>query len=243
MMAKKDLVIGSEQTEDEVSDEYTEESEGETSRETATSEAAGGRLLASMVADPEIQAILAARRENREVKVVDAQATDNGEVEAEEARVSELDKELENLDEDTRQIVRVLDKHLTSRLAPVTEELGILKKIAEGYERKAVTDKITEVADKHPDFHKYRSKMAEISRAEGAGLAVEELYLLAKFRSGDVDLSPASTDSERPTPTPRRGPGAKDRSAGKLDGAGSSRKEFQITLADALDKLETRPRM
>jgi len=243
MMTKNPLVIGNGQNDEEVSDEYTEETGSASGKETKTSEGDGGRLLASMVADPEIQAILAARREGREVNVVDRVAADNGSVAEEESRVSELDKELEGLDEDTQQIVRVLDKHLTSRLAPVTEELGILRKLADNFEQKAVNDQIEELASKHPDFPKYRAKMAEISRAEGKGLGIEELLLLAKHRAGDIDLQGPSTSSERPTPLPRLGPGAKDRSAGKLDGAGSSRKQFQITLADALDKIPDRPRM
>jgi hypothetical protein len=178
-------------------------------------------------------AVLNAKNAGQQVQVVP------GDGQQESAASEEDYTELEEFGPDVKKLVGLIDKKIGARLDPVTQKVGILETLAAGLQRREVTDQIASVAKKHPDFEKYRKKMAEMSRAEGmSGLGVEELLLLAKHRAGELALSEPSTHSERPTPTPRR-PGA---GMVKDDKPKHGRKAFQVTLADALDNLDFTPR-
>lgn len=185
----------------------------------------GNRMLMSMISDPDIQAILAARRENRDVEVV---SKDSVSKTPEKDLVEEDD--LEGFDDEVKKIVKILDKKISSKIEPLVEKLSTLESLAKTFQGKDIDDQISSVKSKHPDFDKYRTEMAALARNEGAGLPVGELFLLAKHRAGDLKFVEESTHSERPTPTPRRkGVGV------KKDQPLRGRRAFQVALADALD--------
>jgi hypothetical protein len=190
----------------------------------------GGRILMDMVSDPDIQAVLLARREGRAVKITDA----NAEPEAEPSPAIPT-AELDDFDDDIKRVAELLHKQISSKLDPVIEKVSVLEGLAQGMQRQAIDGQIKAVAEKYPDFEKYRKKMGELARGDGKGLGVEELLLLAKHRAGELALTEPSTHSERPTPSPRRRPALnKD----KGDAPRRGRKGFQVTLADALENLD-----
>lgn len=195
------------------------------------------KLLMEMASDPQIAQILAARREGLEIEI---NTVDNLPPK-EKALGDQVD--LGNMDDDVRKVVEILEEKIKSSLGPLTDKIKALENIAQQYENNVVASTIKDVSKRHKDFDKYRKQMAELARNEGAGLGVEELLLLSKHRAGDLSLTDPSTESERPTPTPRRITGQEQSDSNeKSQGGPSGRRQFQVKLADALDNLDFRLR-
>lgn len=246
-MAKSTTQPDSTDTSAVVSDTQTQTKEAEVSKTEVPAETAAAaedqdlesfdqnRFLVNMVSDPEIQEILAARRDGRDVRVVSEDKKPPA-VAPEPVAEEILGEEI---DDDTKKLINLFDKKISSKLDPLIEKVGNLEHLAQGMEKKAFSDQIAQISSKHPDFNKYRKQMAKLARAEGAGLGVEELFILSKHRAGELNVTEPSTHSEKPTPTPRRrSPHNKDIEEGRPV---SRRKRFQVTLADALDNLENLP--
>ena len=219
--------------------EYTEESNTNSpdndkvkESEITAAQTEAQRMLVGIVSDPEVAQILAARREGRTVKIVDVE--DDSDKPDPVSTEIELPKEtLEDLDPNIKTVVETISKHIDNRLTPLTAQLAKLQTLADGMQAKVVEDQIGTISTKHKDFEKYRPEMARLSRSEGSGLSVEQLYTLAKLADGKLDLTEPSLHSEKPTPTPKRkGIGPVTREGQKP----SSRASWNATLADALDR-------
>lgn len=188
----------------------------------------GNQLLLGLMADKDVQTILNARREGRPTKVtVDPDETSDEDV---------VDDDLEDLDDDVKKVLSLVEKRVAASLKPLTEDVGVLKKLASNLENQGVQSQIEAIGREHKDFPKYRKEMAKISNELGGGLGIKELYLLAKSRAGDLSMSEPSTHSERPTPTPRSKLN-KDTKAQSERG----RKGFKNTLGKALAGLDLSP--
>ncbi len=229
-MADKDTSI------DEVQEvDYTEEGaeeapdNGQPQESAAQTEAQ--RLLFGIISNPEVAQILQANRDGKIAKVT---VSDTAEPESSPAALEIPEDALEDLDPGIRTVVETISKHIEAQISPLTEKVNKLQLLADGMQKTAMDTQIGKVAGKHKDFEKYRGKMADISRAEGAGLSVEQLYVLAKLQDGDLNLTEPSTHSERPTPTPQRR-AVRSKTAGPQVG----RKAWQISLGDALDRTLT----
>ena len=196
------------------------------------------QVLMELASDPQIATILAARRDGREVEVV-TKDSDISTPEADKPVSEQVD--MSEFDEDVKKVVDILDKKITSSITPLLEKITALEGIAQTYGQRELADQISSVEKKHPDLKKYRTKMATLARAEGAGLSVEELLLLVKHREGDLNLANSSTESERPTPTPRPVTGARQTQATESSNIVNPRRRFQIQLADALEKIDFQP--
>lgn len=217
--------------------EYTEEGvdapdNGQTP-DPSTADSEAQRTLLGIVSDPEIAQILAARRAGRAVKIVDVEEAPEPDPVSTGIEIPE--ETLEELDPTIKSVVGIISKHLDTRLAPfaeLTDQVQRLQGLADQMQQKALTDQISAAEGKHKDLEKHRPEMARLSRAEGAGLSVEQLYVLSKLKAGDMDFTEPSTDSERPTPTPqRRVVGPRKDNPPKI-----GRKAWNTTLADALDR-------
>lgn len=190
------------------------------------------KALVELLADPQIAEIVAARRAGRGVNIVDVESA-----EAEPEVPVVKDEDLEDLDPEIRKVVEVLTSHISARIDPLNEKISALESLASTMQETAVGKQIEAVEKQHKDFGKYRTEMAKISRNEGSGLEIEELYLLSKHRAGDLNLTDPSTDSEKPTPTPRRkGIGPRRDNNNNASQQVSSTRAFKMTLADALDR-------
>lgn len=227
-----------EETGEETSEETksTGKVKGETGAQQVLEAFGGIEFLTALVSDPDIQAILSARREGSKINVVlDGQRTggESEETAAATEETAEVDELTEELDDDTKKILKALRLDIRSQLKPLTDEVNALKSIADNYQKREVSSQIATVASKNPDFNKYRKAMADIAR-KTPGLSVEEMLILAKNRAGELNVTKESTHSERPTPTPRRRAVGHKKSGTALGG----RKAFQEVLADALGNLE-----
>lgn len=182
-------------------------------------------LLLSIMADTDMQAVLTARREGREIKVVDKEEPKP------EPKEEKIDTGDPDLDAGVTKVMEMLEK----KLAPMRDEVAGLRTLADGYERQAVDQQISAIVDKHKDFNEYRPAMAEMAK-KVQGLGIEQLYILAKLDAGKLNTVEPSTHSELPTPTPR-GAMAMDTKKDHRRG----RKGFQSILLDALEKTNFNP--
>ena len=221
---------------DEVEEvDYTEEGSTDApdngAPELSTAQVDAQRMLIGVVSDPEVAQILAARRDGRTVKIVDVDTPDP-EPEQKPTSLEIPSDTLDELDPGIKTVVESIAKHIDSRLTPLTEQVNKLQGLADLMQQRTMDTQIGEISGKHKDFEKYRTEMARLSRAEGSGLAVEQLYVLAKLKDGGLNLTEPSTHSEKPTPTPRsRGAGQK-----KVDASSHGRKAWNTLLADTLDR-------
>lgn len=195
------------------------------------------RLLMGLLSNPDIQAVLAAVRAGKSVKVTPVEDQPPA------PAVPPLDEsELEDFDDDTKKVISVIEQRIKSHLRPLEDQVSGLRNIADTYQTQEVNNQITSVSKKYQDFSKYRSAMSQLARGKGAGLSVEQLYVLAKHEAGELRLSEPSTHSERPTPTPRTGKPTAARTRpkdNKSNATSHGRKDFNSALADALDKIDT----
>ncbi len=222
---------------DEVQEvDYTEEGggdavdNGKAQAEQSVAQTEAQRMLYGIVSDPEVAQILQARREGRAIKIV-AGDDDAGDTDTASEKLVIPDETLEELDPEIKSVVETISKHIDARLTPMTAQLAKLQGLADQMQERAVEAQIGTISEKHKDFEKYRPEMARLSRSEGSGLSVEQLFALAKLADGKLNLTEPSTHSEKPTPTPRRkgvGP--------KRDGPVGGRRGWNLTLSDALDR-------
>jgi hypothetical protein len=213
------------------SDDETPETEEET-QPRRTSGFDASEFIAGMMSDPEIQAVIAARREGRDVQV-----TDRKPKEPEPPQRKKLSEEIGDDDEVDPTIKRVLDlieQRVDSTVAPLSEKLAGLEEMASGFQRQTVNQQIEKAAAKYNDFDKYRGEMAKIAR-ETPGLSMDELYLIAKSRANDLNFAQPSTETERPMAATgvRRGLPKKPKYE-------RGRKGWNDMLADSLEKLPSR---
>lgn len=159
------------------------------------------QLLTGLLADPEVQSILTARRDGTKVSVVPDVVDDDTDSTVDDTTTQEQ-KDLEELDPDIKRVLDHINKRIDQQVGPLTEELKALRSIASEYERQGIDEQIKKVSTKHKDFQKFQPQISKLVE-NVSGLDVEELYILAKHREGELNLAEESTHSERPTATPR----------------------------------------
>lgn len=184
--------------------------------------------LNGLLADPEIQAVLAARQSGKKIKIASV------EDEIEKVIPPELLDGLED-DDPTRKILEKLDGVLNQRLQDVLEPLNNrlqrAEAVAEQVRQAELTTQVNSAASKYKDLSKYHGDMVSLAK-QTPGLSVEELYLIAKNRKGKLQIAPDVTPLERPTSQP--GARRKTAEAPKII---HGRKGFDQMLSQALDKL------
>lgn len=218
------------QQDDEPEADYTEETEGLEEPTEDLGKLDKNKFLLAVASDPQMQAVVQARMDGRKIKIVD----DESEPEPEPSAAEE--SELEDVDDDLKKVIGVLDKRMSAKLEPLLEQVGGLQQLADGFQKQTVNSQIKDVSKRHKDFAKHRPAMAELAAGRGKGLSVEELYALAKLQAGELPLTEPSTHSERPTPTPRKKPESSKKAEPRR-----GRKGWNIALADALSNLDDFP--
>lgn len=222
-----------------MADNETTETETQETEETTTKETSGqkrtvdqlsaaeqNQYLVALMADERVQDIIRAEQQGKRVKVV---AVDD---EGESEETSEESLDLGDLDGEADSIVKAVSKVLDKRLGPISKDVDQLKALAQTVQQDRVVDQVKAAQAKHKDLDKYKTEMAKIVRENN--LDIESAYFLAKQRAGDLQVAEPSTESEKPTATPRRRLGAREKKGGE---GLSQRRRWQVSLADALEKL------
>ncbi len=184
------------------------------------------QALNALMADPEVQEVIKLKRAGKPVAVSEI-------VEGKDETVNEED----GLDDDdpAKEVLQRFAKIIDKKLNPISERLASIEGLADDVRRQGVDSQVKTLREKHEDFDKYRDQMMVLAK-DNTGLDVEELYMLARKRAGKLDLTNASTFSEKPTTQilPRRS----IRGVAKSPGRQRGRQGFQKILAKALDGLE-----
>ena len=182
-------------------------------------------LLLNIVSDPDVSRVLQAKRDKKPVRFAEDEEPKSEPVD--DIKIETGDEEF---DQNIQKIMGLIDKKFEQTLAPIKETVDNLQSLADQYTSRVVEEQIDEVAKKHSDLGTYRKAMAELA-GNTSGLNVEELLLITKNRAGKLILDNPSTDSERPSPTPRRLV-----SQDRKEPARRGRKGFSQIVAEALDK-------
>jgi len=175
-------------------DEITHEGESVNGR---VQQLENGEILSRLLADPDITAVIRAKQAGQKVKIDLGEEPE--EVEEEE---DDLTEGLDEKDPATKVLKRIdslMNKKLEKLLGPISDRVDRFDAFTGNIEKKEVTSQIQSAMERYPDFATYRNKMLKLSQ-ESPSLSVEELYLIARSRSGKLDIKKASTFSEKPTP-------------------------------------------
>lgn len=199
----EDKGVDLEPSRDETDDEEDIVHEQETEQRVSRLEQAQGiaQLEKRLLADPDIQAVIAAKRAGKKVVVTEAEEEETKRVPL-EIDLSELEDDDPAKDLATKLLGKVSES-MDSRLGPIEEQMAALNKIAKGYQQREINDQVSRAEKAFPDFRDYRAKMLALVE-EFPGMAPEELYVIAKQRAGKLKIEQASTYSERPSSQPRR---------------------------------------
>lgn len=194
------------------------------------------QALNALLADPDIRKVLEAKQKGQKVQVSDLVEEETEEVEEEPEEIAALDDK-DPLKNTLRTIDSLINKKagkLVDRIKELEAELEEVKGFAGSVQKKEVQTQVAAAQQKYPDFAKYREKMLEITKAN-PGLGVEELYLIAKARSGDLKMEKPSTFSERPQGSQRANP---RKPVGQKPNRPRGRAGFSAILQDALNDLD-----
>ena len=186
-----------------------------------------------LLTDPDVRAVIEAKKGGKRVKVID----DEGEPEPEPTL--DLDEDLDD-DDPTKAIVNKLvgkvGKLLEAKFTPYSERLATLEGLAQELRRSAAQTQVAGVRQKYPDLDRFRPAMLAILK-DNPGLGPEQLYLLAKHQAGKLEITEASSFSEKPTQQPRKPRGRKREAA--LRGRAGWNKAMEKALGDLdLSSLE-----
>ena len=184
------------------------------------------QALNALMADPEVQEVIRLKRAGKPVAVSE-KADKEEETADEEDAIDDDDPAKEVL----HRFAKIIDK----KLSPISERLSSIEGLADDVRRQGVDSQVKTLREAHEDFDKYRDQMMVLAK-DNTGLDVEELYMLARKRAGKLDLTTASTFSEKPTTQTVHRKGIKR--VAKASGRQRGRQGFQKILAKALDVLE-----
>lgn len=188
-----------------------------------------GQDMMALLADAEVQDVIRAKQAGRTVRVVVDEAEPAPNV-AEE--VTDLTKDLDE-DDPNRDLLDGLSKLLDTKLEVIDQRLAAVEGVAKTSARKEVSDQVSVARKKFKDFNEYKADILELSK-ELEGLDVNELYIIAKNRKGNLKIDEPTTDVERPTTisAAHRRTGAKKPSEPRRGRSG-----FQSILTEKLEAL------
>jgi len=162
------------------------------------------QALSRIVADPQVQQVLEARRLGKKV------AVNVGDTSSQKAPLrQETAPEPEDWD-DPRAVARFLRQDILQQVGttlkealdpiinPLKDDLQAVKSHIQTNEAANFQRQVVELQKKYPDFDQFKPQMRELLQ-QNPGLGIEELYLISKRRSGDSEQAGRTTSSEKPT--------------------------------------------
>ncbi len=193
----------------------------------------GTEVLAQILADPDVRALLEAKQKGEKVKVVSAKQKEAV------AKIAGFGDDVDFDALSNKQLADHMLKHFTtnidavfaSKLEPITKVLKSLESYVGNTEAKTVAQRITEAKAKYSDFDTFVPDMQKLNKTS-PDLSIEELYLISKRRKA----GPADTkaESERPSTSPAKMPEKKKRDVPLPKGNAG----FSILMSEALDALK-----
>lgn len=176
-----------------------------------------------LLSDPDIRAVLDLKNQGKPVKVVD------------EPQPDPVDELLKTLPEDdpSRELISKIDQIYKNRIDALSQKIETFEHVAQELQKREVQSEVSRARSKYPDFDQHREKMLELS-VQNPSLGVEDLYVLAKLRSGKLELMRKPTEIEKPTHQPIQRREGKKRDEPLPPG----RRGFSRLLAESLANLD-----
>lgn len=220
---------------DVTADEEVSHENGTPNRLAALQAKQNEAALTQLLADKDIQAVIAARRAGKTVKISEevAEKIEDAQDEVEDLTAGLDDKD--PLKKTLGSIQKILTQGLKGLESRFDDRLKSVEHVSEEVKRRDVTDQIATVAKKYRDFKDFREPMVELSK-QHPGLGVEDLYILSKNRAGKLRLAESATFSEKPSAFSLPGGPAK-RAEVKKDRP-NGRQGFTQILREGLSRLD-----
>jgi len=167
------------------------------------------QALMTLISDPDVQAVLEAKRLGKPVRIntEEEEPTQEDTPVEEEIKLEDIGLNIEEDDpskEFVDKLVKGVAQIVESRVNQVTDRLSNLEALASSIQQQEASNQVTAAQKKYPDLARYKQKMLELSRSKGQGLTVEELYILAKHESGKLQVAKPAVFTERPSVQPMR---------------------------------------
>ncbi len=200
------------------------------------SEGQAQNMLTRLMTDPDVQRVLQAKQNGKPLKISEGEET--APAEREEEIDAEKLNEMSNsefLGVVLKKMEKVVGSTIPKVMKPFEDKLASVEGFLESKEKKGIQERIQKMAKDLPDFQRLRPVMKEIND-HTPGLELDELYFLARKRSG-LPLAPdRSASSERPTVGMHtKAPQRQDARKKPLP---PGRSGFDQLLSETLDKLE-----
>lgn len=194
--------------------------------------------IAKIVADPDVRQILEARQRGEQVTVQvgepEQKQTATPEVEDPEDFDMLDNRELADytMKKTTSAVSSLVEQKLNEALEKVMDKVQRLEGYVQTNETQTIRQQVSKLREKYSDFDDYRDVMVQINR-ENPSLSPEELYFVAKKRSGHFEEPGPKASSEKPTNTSSR-PSKPQREQPLPPGRGG----FDEMLGEALEELD-----
>lgn len=164
------------------------------------------QAIQNLLADPDIQAVIKAKREGKQLSITEAQAKEEELPDEPALEIPDddpLKATLTRLDDVMSKRLDFFNKKLDARFQELETKSGQLEAVAASVQKKEVNEQVEGAKKKYQDFDKVKGEILELSKAH-PGLSVDQLALLALDKKGLLKLQKTSTASERPTSQPPR---------------------------------------
>lgn len=185
--------------------------------------------MLTLLQDPDVRQVVEAKRQGKSFKLVE-QSDDTSDEPSIVADLPEDDPMRETL----ARIEKAIASRIDAKISPLVERLQGVEGLAAEVQKKEVMAQVASAKAKYKDLDKYRMDMVALSK-DNPSLGVEDLYILAKHRKGELRQAEQNTHSEKPQSNLR------GRSTAKETPTRSSRAErrpFNDILKEALSGLD-----
>jgi len=181
-----------------------------------------------LLADPDIQQVLEAKRLGKAVSVV---------AETENSEEDNFDVGLDLPEDDPSKelidtILGGVKKIVSSKVNEMGTRVDTLEALAQRVHVQEAEAQVTKAKQKFDDFGDYQKPMLDLLESN-PGLSPEQLYILAKHKSGKLSVTSPSKFTEKPSTQPlRKRPKPRPASS-----RGERRAEWSNALAESLRNL------
>jgi hypothetical protein len=187
-------------------------------------------MMARLLADSDIQQVLAAKQKGQKLKIIAGEDASEP-VEKAPANLSDLSPE-QLTEHIVKKAAKVVETSVDAKLNDIKQMLSGLQGFVQQSEGEKVDGLMKKAQEEHRDFDAYRTEMINIAKKH-PGHTPEELYALAKLKRGVLfaDREEAQVESERPSGTQT------ERENGKREKMKPGARGFDEHLMARLEKL------
>jgi hypothetical protein len=162
---------------------------------------AQSQVVAELMKDPEMAALLRAKHTGKKVKIIEDDGSTG------ETNPSATNEEIPEDETDPKKIITHMMKGFMKEIkSTINTEIAPIKQRVEAAEGVILTERQRKVSDtldglrkKYPDFSDYEPAMVKLNAQVGGTLEPEQLYVLVKTQAGQPIERNKKIETERPS--------------------------------------------